>query len=234
MVAAAHLRRRPPCLRARGLPQPDQRHVVRRICRRGPFRPQRGAVHAALPAAHGGSYSASHLGHTSALPRVSRPGALDRSHLLSCGRGRRHFAFGPLETSHAVDRKAGAGVRDLASRLAAATAGLSPHKIALIVAVGLVLGAFPVYGCPTILCGLAAVALRLNLPALQLVNQVATPVQIALLVPLTRTGSWMFGYRAGFGGAVWNAVAGWLCICVPMGVLLYFTLGYVLRRSALR
>lgn len=123
---------------------------------------------------------------------------------------------------------------DLASRLAAATAGLSPHKIALIVAVGLVLGAFPVYGCPTILCGLAAVALRLNLPALQLVNQVATPVQIALLVPLTRTGSWMFGYRAGFGGAVWNAVAAWLCICVPMGALLYFTLGYVLRRSALR
>jgi hypothetical protein len=29
-------------------------------------------------------------------------------------------------------------------------------------------------------------------------------------------------------------VAGWLCICVPMGVLLYFTLGYVLRRSAPR
>ena len=63
-----------------------------------------------------------------------------------------------------------------------------------------VLGAFPVYGCPTILCGLAAVALRLNLPALQLVNQMATPVQIALLLPFSRTGSWIFGYRAGFGG----------------------------------
>jgi uncharacterized protein (DUF2062 family) len=122
-------------------------------------------------------------------------------------------------------------VRKIVSRLAAATAGLSPHKIALIVAVGLVLGAFPVYGCPTILCGLAAVALRLNLPAIQLVNQVATPVQFALLVPFTRTGSWIFGFRAGFGGAVWNAVAGWACISVPMGVLLYFTLGYVLRRS---
>jgi hypothetical protein len=97
----------------------------------------------------------------------------------------------------------------------------------------LVLGAFPVYGCPTILCGLAAVALRLNLPAIQLVNQMATPVQIALLIPLARAGSWIFGYRAGFGGAVWNAVAGWACICIPMGVLLYFTLGYVLRRSAL-
>lgn len=124
-------------------------------------------------------------------------------------------------------------MREILSKLAAATEGLSPNKIALIVAVGLVLGAFPVYGCPTILCGLAAVALRLNLPAIQLVNQMATPVQIALLIPLARAGSWIFGYRAGFGGAVWNAVAGWACICIPMGVLLYFTLGYVLRRSAL-
>jgi len=73
-------------------------------------------------------------------------------------------------------------VREILSKLAAATEGLSPNKIALIVAVGLVLGAFPVYGCPTILCGLAAVALRLNLPAIQLVNQMATPVQIALLI----------------------------------------------------
>jgi hypothetical protein len=122
-------------------------------------------------------------------------------------------------------------VREIALKLAAATAGLSPHKIALIVALGLVLGAFPVYGCPTILCGLAAFALRLNLPALQLVNQMATPVQIALLLPFARTGSWVFGIRAGFGGVMWNAVAGWACISVPLGVLLYFTLGYVLRRG---
>ena len=125
-------------------------------------------------------------------------------------------------------------MRKIASKLAAATEGLSPHKIALIVAVGLVLGAFPVYGCPTILCGLAAIALRLNLPALQLVSQISTPVQIALLLPFARTGSWIFGSRAGFGGAVFSAVAGWVCISIPMGVLLYFTLGYVLRRSAPR
>ena len=123
-------------------------------------------------------------------------------------------------------------MRRIVSKLAAATAGLSPHKIALIVAVGLVLGAFPVYGCPTILCCLAAIALRLNLPALQLVNQIATPAQFALLIPLARTGSWIFGSRAGFGGAVWNAVAGWACLSVPMGVLLYITLQYALRRSA--
>ncbi|MGA9623421.1 MAG: DUF2062 domain-containing protein [Bryobacteraceae bacterium] len=125
-------------------------------------------------------------------------------------------------------------MREIASKVAAATEGLSPHKIALIVAVGLVLGAFPVYGCPTILCGLAAIALRLNLPALQLVSQISTPVQIALLLPFARTGSWIFGSRAGFGGAVFSAVAGWVCISIPMGVLLYFTLGYVLQRSAPR
>jgi hypothetical protein len=95
-----------------------------------------------------------------------------------------------------------------------------------------VLGAFPVYGCPTILCCLAAIALRLNLPALQLVNQIATPAQFALLIPLARTGSWIFGSRAGFGGAVWNAVAGWACLSVPTGALLYVALQYALRRSA--
>jgi len=59
-------------------------------------------------------------------------------------------------------------VSEIASKLAAATQGLSADKIALIVALGLVLGAFPVYGCPTILCGLAAIVLRLNLPKPQL------------------------------------------------------------------
>jgi len=39
-------------------------------------------------------------------------------------------------------------VKEIALKLSAATAGLTPNKIALIVAVGLVFGAFPIYGCP--------------------------------------------------------------------------------------
>ncbi len=93
------------------------------------------------------------------------------------------------------------------------------------------LGTFPVFGFPTILCAIAAVALRLNLPALQAVNQISTPAQLALLVPLARVGARLFAAPRGIGGAAAHAVAGWFCICVPFGILLYFTLVCVLRHT---
>ena len=55
-------------------------------------------------------------------------------------------------------------LRDLALR------GMSPEAMALSIALGFVLGVFPVPGCPTLLCALAALALRLNGPAVQAVN----------------------------------------------------------------
>jgi hypothetical protein len=120
-------------------------------------------------------------------------------------------------------------VRDFAARLAAATKGLAPENIALIVAVGLVLGTFPVYGVPTILCAAAALVLRLNAPALQLMNQIATPVQLALLLPFSRIGAMVIGHHAGIAGAVAHAVAGWCCIGVPAGALVYFATAWALR-----
>lgn len=48
-------------------------------------------------------------------------------------------------------------------------------------------------GSTTLLCALAAATLRLNLPAIQLVNAVAYPLQIALLIPFLQLGSRMFG-----------------------------------------
>ena len=129
-------------------------------------------------------------------------------------------------------------MRTAATRYSAAMEGLSAETLALMLAVGLVLGTFPVFGCPTILCAAAALALRLNLPALQLVNQFSSPLQVVLLVPLTRAGARIIGAPAGsnlvfkLGGAALQAAAGWCCICVPLGIALYFTLLYSLRRSA--
>jgi len=40
----------------------------------------------------------------------------------------------------------------MAGRLAAATAGLTPEKIALLIAVGFVFGTFPVLGAASVLC----------------------------------------------------------------------------------
>lgn len=120
-------------------------------------------------------------------------------------------------------------MRSIAGRLAAATIGLSAEEVALIVAVGLVLGTFPVCGCPTILCAAAALALRLNPAVLQLINQIATPAQFALLLPFSRVGAHVIGYHAGIAGGVAHAVAGWLCIAGPMGAAVYFVVVSLLR-----
>jgi hypothetical protein len=113
---------------------------------------------------------------------------------------------------------------------------LSPETIALIVVLGLVFGVFPVFGLPTLLCAAAAIVFRLNLSAIQLVNQVSAPLQYALLLPLGRAGACITGI--GFSGGTLenlangarNAIIGWACFCVPLGLLLYLILVLALRQ----
>ena len=66
--------------------------------------------------------------------------------------------------------------------------GITPQKIALTLALGGVLGIFPILGATTLLCGIAGVWLRLNQPIIQLVNYLVYPLQIALLIPFYRAG----------------------------------------------
>jgi uncharacterized protein (DUF2062 family) len=70
--------------------------------------------------------------------------------------------------------------------------GITPEKIAQSLAFGIVLGVFPVLGSTTILCALAAIVFRLNLPAIQLVNYLIYPLQLALLIPFIRFGEVLF------------------------------------------
>ena len=129
-------------------------------------------------------------------------------------------------------------MRAAAWRLAASVQGLSGDSLAALLAVGFVLGTFPVYGCPTVMCLLAALLLRLNAPALQLVNQLASPLQLALLVPFARLGERILGSPAAastgilsrFSELIVQAIAGWLCLSVPLGVLVYFVVAQALRR----
>lgn len=72
------------------------------------------------------------------------------------------------------------------------TQGITPEKIALSIAFGLVLGVFPALGWSTLLCLLLALWLKLNVPAMQLVNYLAYPLQLALLVPFLRAGESLF------------------------------------------
>ena len=123
-------------------------------------------------------------------------------------------------------------------RVQASVAELSPEQAALLLSVGLVLGVFPIMGCPTVLCLLAAFGLRLNFAALQILNNLSSPLQLALLLPLSRAGARLCGGAAAARGS-WtgmigltalHAVAGWACVCIPLGAILYVGLVLVMRR----
>jgi len=108
--------------------------------------------------------------------------------------------------------------------------------IPMILALGFVLGTLPIYGVPTLLCIAVARALRLNAVALLAVNQLATPVQLALLIPFARVG-WHVSVSSSsplvwkLAAAALQAVSGWCLVALPAGILLHFTLLCALRRA---
>lgn len=69
--------------------------------------------------------------------------------------------------------------------------GISPRRLALCVAIAIVVGNIPILGVSTILCALIALIFRLNLPAIQLVQAAMAPSQLLLLIPFVRLGEWM-------------------------------------------
>jgi hypothetical protein len=113
---------------------------------------------------------------------------------------------------------------------------LPAEQVALLLPVGLVLGVFPIPIIPTFLCLAAAFTLRLNAAALQLLNNVTSPLQLALLLPLARAGAWFCAGEEGvpafgmIGKVALQAVMGWALICVPLGALLYAGSVLLIRR----
>lgn len=69
--------------------------------------------------------------------------------------------------------------------------GISPDRLALCVAIGIVVGNVPILGISTILCTLIALLFRLNLPAMQLVQAAMAPTQLLLIIPYVRLGEWI-------------------------------------------
>jgi uncharacterized protein (DUF2062 family) len=123
--------------------------------------------------------------------------------------------------------------------------GRSIHKIALCLAMGATLGVFPVLGITTLLCTVAAFVFRLNLPAIQIVNYLVYPVQLALLTPFYSIGSWLFKQESwltpgenlitlikndfwGSLASLWNltlyAIITWMVICPILVLVLYMIL----------
>jgi uncharacterized protein (DUF2062 family) len=129
--------------------------------------------------------------------------------------------------------------------------GVSPRRLALTLALGFAIGCFPMFGIPTALCAVIAMAFGLNVPAIQAANYAAMPLQFALILPYMRLGGWMFssGPQYGLktpvltgsplqmlcasGNAAGYALAAWLVVAGPMVLLLTFALTPVLQKVPL-
>jgi len=70
--------------------------------------------------------------------------------------------------------------------------GLTPHKLAMTCALGVIVGIFPLFGVTTILCFAVAIAFRLNIPVIQLVNYLVAPLQLLFIIPFIKIGTILF------------------------------------------
>jgi len=70
--------------------------------------------------------------------------------------------------------------------------GLTPQKLAITCALGVVVGLFPIFGTTTILCFAVAILFRLNIPVIQLVNYLVAPLQLLLIIPFIKLGTILF------------------------------------------
>lgn len=128
---------------------------------------------------------------------------------------------------------------------------MTPHKLALTIALGFFLGLNPVVGTTTLLCTVAALALGLNLPLIQIVNYLVYPLEILMIVPFLEAGHWLFGGKLPpldprrllhafhqhffstlglWGGVFAHAVLAWLVLGGAMSVVVYIAGLPLLRR----
>jgi uncharacterized protein (DUF2062 family) len=127
--------------------------------------------------------------------------------------------------------------------------GISPRRLAFTFALGFAIGCIPVVGIPTLLCAALALALRLNLPAIQAANYAVMPLQLLLIIPFVRFGGWLTSSRPHqaiqasallhvpspqlaiqIGWLAGQALLAWAIIAIPAVLLITFALTGLLRR----
>lgn len=130
--------------------------------------------------------------------------------------------------------------------------GITPHKIALAVVLGALLGMAPILGTTIVSCTLAALALRLNLVLIQIVNNLVYPLQLLLLIPFVQAGQWLFRqpplplsvgqiidmFKHDFWGSVvslwgytWHGAMAWLLFSAIAGPVTYLMIRIPLARA---
>jgi hypothetical protein len=124
------------------------------------------------------------------------------------------------------------------------TCGLTPNKLVLICCIGTALGTMPLLWGTSLICILLAHIFRLNHVALQSVNYLLYPLQLALLAPFFKLGSSLFPWGpplpahifstltrnpglSSLNILVWitiKSLAAWLVTVLPAALLVYVIL----------
>ncbi len=132
--------------------------------------------------------------------------------------------------------------------------GVTPEKLATSVAIGAVVGTFPVLGSTTVVGLACGFAFRLNHLAVQLALNLTYPLQLLLLIPLLALGGKLLHapvpgsldalqlqFKTGiwatlqtFAQATAGAIVIWLLVAVPLMLLLRIALRPVLSRLMAR
>jgi uncharacterized protein (DUF2062 family) len=122
--------------------------------------------------------------------------------------------------------------------------GLTPRKIALTLCLGGAIGTMPLLWGTTVLCMVLAYLFKLNQAALQSVNYLLYPLQLALLLPFYTLGAWLFPWGPPLpprlisslldnpgtlsleiiGWITVKSLAAWLVTALPLALLAYLIL----------
>jgi uncharacterized protein (DUF2062 family) len=129
--------------------------------------------------------------------------------------------------------------------------GMTPHKLAVTVALGTVVGVLPAFGVTTVMGTALAARFRLNIAATVLVSYLMQPLQLLLIIPFIKAGIFLFRleelqltvdelltmFKTDWLDALnklWianlAAVSAWAILALPTGLILYYLLLPVLKR----
>lgn len=136
--------------------------------------------------------------------------------------------------------------------IAQLTSGISPEKLSWTVALGMVLGVFPVMGTTTVLCLIAGWALKLNQPVLHVSRVLVYPLHLLLIIVFIHFGQRLFGvpllsfsipdllekfrvspfqFFQDFGMAALQGVAAWAIFALPATWLIQIFTSPLLRKA---
>jgi uncharacterized protein (DUF2062 family) len=132
--------------------------------------------------------------------------------------------------------------------------GNSPERISWTIALGVVLGVFPIMGSTTLVCLFAGWMLGLNQPVLHIFKTLVYPLHLALILVFIRLGERLHGvplisfsipelvarfrsdplqFAVDFGMAAWHGVSAWLLIAPVVAILINMLILPVLRKVTL-